>query len=654
MKRLRFVVMALLLAVIPLPLGGLPAAADPGVQQNPAAPAPAPAPDALVLGWRQLGLSDTLEIDATAPATVEAPTPPGLAPVRITGEIGSPLGGAGRIDIMDRGGSSVGSIAVPPDGATAPFTVNIAAAAPSPGPLKLSFIQRGPERPADGCAEPAPVTLSKLATTYTGRTPDLRTVADFIPDYLDQITILIGPEPSLEQQQAALTLVAKLTHLYRPMPVRIDVDTSATTLPTAALPAAGDSRTRRTIAIQDGDQPGLAVENPGSPAAVLVISGSGAELTRQVELFTDRRFELAQTPTAAVTSVTTTVPTSTDTLSFGELGINIQTTVMGTDTVYVGVDTTKFGLGQLDGAQFRLIAEYTPVISGEGSVIVRSGSDILASGVLDRSGVAELSGDIPAANINSIIGMALEIRYAPAGGECAFGGMTFSIDPASTITVVPGAENRGGFAMLPMAFTPELDVAIEGPDQIRFAAQAINLIGRQASVPLQPSLASLDEAAKRGSGLLAVTSGEQLQRVGLRPPLLMPGASAVGVNGATVTDVDLGGSLGVVQAFAHNGRVVLAIDSTGGPQAADRSLAYIRGLDGGWSALNGDVVATGDAGEVVNLSMTTRQGMAPPVGDGWRWWTWSTFGLIAVGLPALACIALVRRRRAQRNRVVPQ
>ena len=651
MKQLRSVVLALLLAVIPLPLGGLPAAADPGVQQEPGVQQDptAPAPDALVLGWRQLGLSDTLEIDATAPATVEAPTPPGLAPVRITGEIGSPLGGAGRIDIMDRGGSSVGTIAVPPDGATAPFTVDIAAAAPSPGPLKLSFIQRGPERPADGCAEPAPVTLSKLATTYTGPTPALRTVADFIPDYLDQITILIGPEPSLEQQQAALTLVAKLTHLYRPMPVRIDVDTSATP------PPAGDSRTRRTIAIRDGDQPGLAVENPGSPAAVLVISGSGAELAQQVELFTDRRFELAQTPMAAVTSVTKTVPTSTDTLSFTELGINVQTTVMGTDTEYVGFDTTKFGLGQLDGAQFRLITEYTPLTAGEGTVILRSGSDILASGILDRSGVTELSGNIPAAGITSAIGMALEIRYAPAGGECAFGGMTFSIDPASTITVVPGAENRGGFAMLPMAFTPELDVAIQRPDQIRYAAQAINLIGRQASVPLQPSLAGLDEAAKRGTGLLAVTSGEQLQRVGLRPPLSLPGAGAVAVNGATVTDIDLGGSLGVVQAFPHNGRVVLAIDSTGGPQAADRSLDYIRSLDGGWSALTGDVVAAGDAGEVVNLSMTTRQAIAPPVSDGWRWWTWSTLGLIAVGLPALAGIALVRRRRAQRSReVAPQ
>ena len=644
MKRVRSVLLALLLTAVPLSLGDSPAAAEPAVQQDPAAPAPAP--DALVLSWRQLGLADKLEISPKAVATVEVPKPQGLAPMLITGEVLSPTGAAGRIDVLDSGGSTLGNIALTGDGVTAPFTVDIAAAGPLPGPLKLSFVQRGTASPADGCAGSAPVTLTKLATTYTGPAPALRTVADFLPDYLDQITIAVGPEPSLDEQQAALTLVAELTALYRPMPVRIDVDTSATP------PPAGDSRTRRTISIQAGDRPVLAVENPDSPAAVLVISGSDTELTQQVELFTDRRFELAQNPTAAVTSVTKTMPTPTDTMSFAELGITAQATVMGTDTVYVGFDTTKFGVGQLDGAQFRLITEYTPVTAGEGTVIVRSGSDILASGVLDRSGVTELSGNIPAAGITSTIGMALEIRYAPAGGECAFGGMTFSIDPASTITVVPGAENRGGFAMLPMAFTPELDVAIEGPDQIRYAAQAINLIGRQASVPLQPSLASLDEAAKRGTGLLAVTSGEQLQRVGLRPPLSLPGAGAVAVNGATVTDIDLGGSLGVVQAFSHNGRVVLAIDSTGGPQAADRSLDYIRGLDGGWSALTGDVVAAGDAAEVVNLSMTTRQAMVPPVSDGWRWWTWSTLGLIAVGLPTLAGIALVRRRRAQRSRVV--
>ena len=642
MKRVWFVLLALLLTAVPLSLGDSPAAAEPAVQQDPAAPAPVP--EALVLSWRQLGLADKLEIGPKAVTTVEVPKPQGLAPMLVTGEILSPTGAAGRIDVLDSGGSTLGKIALTGDGVTAPFTVDIAAVGPLPGPLKLSFVQRGTESPADGCAGSAPVTLTKLATTYTGPAPALRTVADFLPDYLDQITIAVGPEPSLDEQQAALTLVAELTALYRPMPVRIDVDTSTTP------PPAGDSRTRRTISIQTGDRPVMAVENPDSPAAVLVISGSGTELAQQVELFTDRRFELAQTPTAAVTSVTKTMPTSTDTMSFAELGITAQATVMGTDTVYVGFDTTKFGVGQLDGAQFRLITEYTPVTAGEGTVIVRSGSDILASGVLDRSGVTELSGEIPAANISSTIGLALEIRYTPAGGECAFGGMTFSIDPTSTITAVPGAKNRGGFTMLPMAFTPELDVAIERPDQIRYAAQAINLMGQQSAVTLRPTITSLDAAAKRGLGLLAVASGEQLQRVGMRSPLLMSGARAVGVNGATVTEIDPGGTLGIVQTFSHNERVVLAIDSTGSAELADRTLDSIRGLDGGWSALAGDVVATGTSGKVVNLTMAAGSALEPPVHRGWHILTWASIALAAAALPAIAAIQLFRLRRARRRR----
>ena len=643
MKRIRFVLLALLLTAVPLPLGDSPAAADPAVQQDPAAPAPAPAPDALELSWRQLGLADKLEIGPKAVATVEVPKPQGLAPMLITGEVLSPAGATGRIDVLNSVGSTIGNIALTGDGVTVPFTVDVAAAASLPGPLKLSFVQRGPERPAEGCAGSAPVTLTQLTTTFTGPAPALRTVADFLPDYLDQITIAVGPEPSLDEQQAALTLVAELTALYRPMPVRIDVDTSITP------PPAGDSRTRRTISIQTGDRPVLAVENPDSPAAVLVISGSGTELTQQVELFTDRRFELAQTQTASVASVTKTVPTATDTMTFAELGITAQATVMGTDTVYIGFDTTKFGVGQLDGAQFQLIAEYTPVTAGEGTVIVRSGADILASGVLDRSGVTELSGDIPAANISSTIGLALEIRYTPASGDCAFGGMTFAIDPTSTITAVPGAKNRGGFAVLPMAFTPEMDVAIEGADQIRYAAQAINLMGQQSAVTLQPTVTSLDEAAKRGIGLLAVASGEQLQRVGMRPPLLMPGAGAVGVNGTTVTDIDPGGPVGIVQTFSHNERVVLAIDATGSPELADRSLDSIRGLEGGWSALAGDVVATGTSGKVVNLTLAAGAALEPPVHHGWHVLTWASIALAAAALPALAAIQFFRLRRARRR-----
>lgn len=638
MKHVWLTALGLMMTAV-LPGPGLPsAAADPVIQQDPAPPT-LPA-DALVINWRSMGLSDKLEINAAMAPAVEIPTPQALAPVMITGDVRS-SGAAGVIDVLDRDGTTVGSIAVPADSATAPFTVNIAAAKLSSGPLKLSFRQRKAEPAADGCAGRVTVTLSKLATTFNGPAPVLQTVADFLPDYLDQITVEIGAEPSVDQQQAALTLVAELTHHYRPMPVRVDVDTSA--LP----PPPGDSRTRRTIAIRNGGSPGVAVENPGTAAAVLVITGTGAELPRQVQLFTDRRFELAQTQTVAVTSLARTVPTSTDTLTFGELGITGQTTVMGTDTAYVGVDTTRFGLGQLDGARFHIIAEYTPVINDDGSVIVRSGSDILATGVLDHTGVTVLDGEIPAASIGSSIGMALEIRYAPAGGQCSFGALSFSIDPTSTITAIPGANNRGGFTAIPVAFTPDFDVTVEHPDQIHAAAQVINLMGQQSTVTLQPSIASLAEAAKRGTGLLAIASGEQLRQLGMRPPVVLSGTGAVEVNGSTDTDLDLTGALGVVQSFSDHGRVVLAVDATGDPNAADRSLDYIRGQDGTWSALTGDVVATGAAGQVINLSVAAGTALAAPVSDGWRWWIWCSIAATAVGVPAVTAVGLLRRRRGK-------
>jgi hypothetical protein len=97
-----------------------------------------------VLSWRQLGLADKLEIGPKALATVAVPKPQGLAPTLISGEVLSPAGATGRIDVLDSRGSTLGNIALTGDGVTVPFTVDIAAAASLPGPLKLSFVQRGP------------------------------------------------------------------------------------------------------------------------------------------------------------------------------------------------------------------------------------------------------------------------------------------------------------------------------------------------------------------------------------------------------------------------------------------------------------------------------------------------------------------------------
>lgn len=120
--------------------------------------------------------------------------------------------------------------------------------------------------------------------------------------------------------------------------------------------------------------------------------------------------------------------------------------------------------------------------------------------------------------IASNVGLALEIRYIPRQ-QCAalYDRITFAVDPASTIAVSPGTNNRGGFSVLPMAFTPDFDVAVDTPDQIRYAAQVINLMAQQSTIVLAPTVIGLDEAAKRGTGLLVVAPGDKLTQAGMRP-----------------------------------------------------------------------------------------------------------------------------------------
>lgn len=597
------------------------------------------------IGWSQLGLSDRAELVGSNQLTdVSVPVPEGVSPATLSGVIGSVVNGTGRIDVLDGRGLVLGSIPVPSGVATAPFLVDVSGAEVSAGVAKLSFVIRddGDQR-ADGCAPPPAVTLGQLATTFSGPTPNPRTIADFLPGYVDQITIGVGPNPTRDQQQAALSLVANMTHLYRPMPVRINVDTS----PRPSLASAG-AGTTRVIEIRNGGEPALTVESPGTRDAVLAISGQGPALLRQVELFADRRASLVQTPSASVSSFKDTKPMATTLLTFAQLGMTPSTSVLGTKTLFTGFDASAFGVGSIDNVKVHLIGHYSPIVAGEASVVLRSGSVVVASHVLDESGIVDLSGEIPAGPIGSNVGLALELRYIPRQECSRYDGMAFSVDPESTITVRPGTNNRGGFPILPMAFIPDFDVAVDSGNLLGFAAQAINLMGQQATVALQPNVTTLDEAAKRRSGLLVVATGDELAKAGMHPPLLLNGSGGVVVDANPVTGIDLDAAIGVVQAYADNERMVLAIDASANGALVEQCLDYIRGLENRWATLSGDVVATGPAGIPVNL--TVRAGgvaFQQVPAEGWTWWIWISIaaGVTTVLLGAVTLI--VRQRRAK-------
>ena len=625
-------------------LGGLAwlATADPGLAEPvPALPGPVTTPP---IAWTQLGLSDRVDmLGSDQLIDTDIPVPPGVVPGQLLGTIGSVANTVdGRVDIIDGLGVAMGSIPAPGDMSSAPFAIDISRARVVNGVAKLSFILRDRNPPGNSCSRPASLTLSQLGVTYGGQTPNPVIVADFLPGYVEQILIRTGLAPTPAVQQAALELVAKLTRLYRPMPVRIDVDSS----PAANLPG---PPSRRVIELRDSAGAGLRVINPNSPDAALVITGRGDELSRQVALFSDRRVKLAQTGSATVTAAVQDSPTATTIKTFAQLGMGGKTSVQGTGSLYVGFDASQFAVGSIQQATLHLIAHYSPVVAGEASVVVRAGDAVLAARRLDESGLLDITGVIPKESINSAVGVVLELRYLPKQ-ECAplNDRMEFALDPASTVAVTPGSHNRGGFPVLPMAFTPDFAVVVDSPQHLRFAAAAVNLLAQQTGVTLQPRITDMTSAAGSGQGLLVVGPGEDLKKSGLTAPVSFDGSNTVGIGGATDTVVDLNGPVGVVQAFSHNDRMVLAINGTGDWALVQSSFDYIRSLDSRWASLTGDVVATGAASQTVTL--TLREGGAllnEYPGDGWRWWALLSATAVVTALLATAGLLLWRRRRAQ-------
>jgi hypothetical protein len=195
-----------------------------------------------------------------------------------------------------------------------------------------------------------------------------------------------------------------------------------------------------------------------------------------------------------------------------------------------------------------------------------------------------------------------------------------------------------------MAFTPDFAVVVDRPEHLRFAAAALNLLAQQTGVTLQPRLTDMASAAGSGQGLLVVGPGDDLKKSGLIAPVTFEGGNTVDIGGATETVLDLNGPIGVVQAFSHNDRMVLAVNGTGDWALVQRSFDYIRALDSRWASLSGDVVATGAAGQTVPL--TLREGGALPneyPGDSWRRWTLLSAGTAAAILLATAGVLLWRR-----------
>jgi hypothetical protein len=153
-----------------------------------------------------------------------------------------------------------------------------------------------------------------------------------------------------------------------------------------------------------------------------------------------------------------------------------------------------------------------------------------------------------------------------------------------------------------------------------------------------------------------VANSKTIEQTTLNPPLGGDG-TAVDVALPTELRANIEDGLGSIQAFADQSRnrSVVLVTSTASWSLVEPLFDYVDGLDGGWSALTGDVLAAGEARVPTNVAIRDSGNIFEPSPTPALPKSVDQWIPIAVGIAVLAAVAVVaailwsRRRRTAGN-----
>ncbi|MGB3482373.1 MAG: hypothetical protein WBB07_09185 [Mycobacterium sp.] len=611
---------------------------------------------AVTMDWPTLGLEPEVFLGPDSSTKFTVPVPAGLTPARLRGVIQTPVNiDAGYVEIDDGDGTLLGVVELPP--ATAgqvmtPVDVDISAARVRASTIGLSLTLRATDDADQFCGPRQQLTISDLTTMFVGTEAPATTISSFFPPVLQRATIYTPADADAAEQQSVLTLVSALTRLYHPQPLNIGVVTAARG---AAPPPAG--QLTRAIVVEAGGPAGLSVENPGTPAAHLRVSGSGDELTTQVSLLVNQLQSLVQTAGTRIEQAGSTPALSGDTLTFAQLGISGRTDVLRTGNLRLGTDRAALGTGRVDSVQVHLLADYTPVPAADSaSVVIRSDNTVVYRAPLDDTGRLDATFDLDRQAFGQWINLDLALTYTPNQVCGPFvAPITFQVDPRSTFTVRRGGPPLDGFGAVPSEFSPSFLVAFDGssPNQLSYAARTIGAIARLTGQQLMPQVVDLRTAADATSGALIVAKSAALADTSLHPPISGVGTE-VGLGLPTELRAVIDDGLGSIQVFADRprDRSVVLVTTTDTWRLVDPLFDYLQGLDGGWSQLTGDVLAAGAAGVPINVairagsaSSDSVDSAAPQPSPSLNPWVPIGVGVAIVALIAVIGTAVWSRKR---------
>ncbi|KDF00415.1 hypothetical protein Y900_016050 [Mycolicibacterium aromaticivorans JS19b1 = JCM 16368] len=615
----------------------------------------------LVLPWSALGLPSSVSLFGEGASGYTVALPDGLAAVRLQGTVHAPINiDGGYLEIDDSEGKFLGAVDLPPAGSGAvmtPFDVDISAARVKSSAVDLSFTIR-PRDDRDRFCRPLPqLQISDLRTVFAGTQLPVTTVANFFAPVLGKVTFYAPNDASSAEQQAVLALTAALGRYYSTQPVAISVVSQprgAVPPPTAGLD--------RAIVVEKGD-PGLTVENPGTPNAYLRVSGDGDGLLKQVSLVSTQLQPLAQASAVRVDQAGSSTAQIGDTVTFSQLNLGDEKVdTFGTSNLEVGFQRTLLGQ-RFDSVQVHLLADYTPVADrAAASVMIRSSKSVVYRALLNNTGHLDATFTLDSSVLDQQwVNLQFALTYTPDQPCGPFvAPLTFQVSPQSTLTMHRGGAPLGGFAAFPSEFSPKFVVALDGsgPNQLGYAARIVAAVARMSKTELTPQVVDVQKAASATSGALIVANSDAIKGTPLTPPV---GANGSTLNVALPTQLQLNidKGLGSIQAFADpsRNRSVILVTTTSNWALVDPLFNYFNGPNGDdWTQLKGDVLAAGESGNPVNVAIRQAAGAAAEqtVSSTSRW---STYGYVVGGVVALVALVafaltlFLRRRRTQKELV---
>ncbi|MCG7592769.1 hypothetical protein [Mycobacterium sp. PSTR-4-N] len=619
----------------------------PAAQADPLDAPPGAGPE-VALPWPGIGLPKSVTITgANTTQSVTVPVPSGFGATRLRGLIHAPVDAtAGFVEIDDSAGTVLGTIPLPavaPDQVVVPFDIDISTAAVNGNAMGLSFTVREPPLSMDErCGLGQQVMLSDLVAVFTGTEPAPTTVASFFPPVLQRLTIYAPIDANDAEKQAVLTLASAVARIYQPQVPAITVVSQ----PRGATPPAAP-RFERAVVVENGDA-AMAVVNPDRANVFLKVTGRGNQLSDQVSLVSNQLQSLAQVPAARVDQAGSSGAPASDEMTFQQLGISGEASVLRTAQFSTGVDRSAFG-GRISGMSVHLLATHTPVSATDSaSVTVSVGGQAVYTAPLRDTGRVDATFTVPAEFLRQRIVFDVDLTFSPRQ-LCSptIAPVTFQLDPRSTITVQRGGDAAGGFAAVPAEFAPEFLVALDGsnPNQLDYATRIVADIAQRTGTPLQPRVVDVKAAAGATTGALIVANNATLEPTSLRPPVTGKSADTQ-VDLRDPLRADIANGLGSIQVFADapRNRTVVLVTTSGAWSLVNPLFGYIDQLPDGWSSLNGDVLAAGAAGTVAELTIGPGDIDSPPAdGDAVPTALWIALGCAAVAVALVA--ALVWRRR---------